>query len=298
MRLLTARLLGPIGLAITTCCSCWGFAELAPDEIVRRSVSVNNRDFRAGPSYSDVERDIDQKSGDRTDRSYEVFMMDGSDYRKLVAIDGQPLPASQQRQEEQKMRRELARRRAESPEMRASRIRKYQADRDHDHLLMTQMAVAFTFHLVGREKLQGHETYVLDAEPNPKYRPVNREAKVLTGMRGKLWIDTEHYHWAKVEAEVFRPVTFAGFLARVGPGTKFALSNEPVGNDIWQPSEFRMSVAASVLFFSHNSNSTQRFKDYRAGGAVSLLLPWPITPASPGGALPGPLSAIGNRANP
>lgn len=295
VRLLTLRLLGPTWLAFTACCSCWGFAELAPGEIVRRSVAVNNRDFRVNPSYSDVERDVDQKAGDRTDRSYEVFLMDGSNYRKLVAIDGQPLSAAQQKQEEQKMRHELARRRAESPEMRAARIRKYQADRDHDHLLMTQMAVAFTFRLLGREKLQGHDTYVLDAEPNPKYRPVNREAKVLTGMHGKMWIDAAHFHWVRVEAEVFRPVTFAGFLARVGPGTRFELTNEPVGDDIWQPSEFRMSVVASVLFFSKNSTSTQIFKDYRANGAMSSLMP---RPDAPGGALRGPLSATGNRADP
>lgn len=291
-------LLGPVGLGIVFCGFSWASVQLTPVEIIRRSVQANDRDWRMGPSYSHIERDADQKGDDRTDRTYEVFLMDGSTYRRLLAINGRPLPPAQQRQEQIKEQRELARRRSESPSERESRVRKYEADREHDHVLMTQMAMALTFRLVGQADVNGHPTYVLDAEPKPGYRPVNRDARVLTGMRGKLWVDSEHFHWVKVEAEVFHPVTFGGFIAHVDPGTRFQLSKEPVGNDVWQPMNFSMHVVASVLFFSHNSNSTQRFKDYRAGGAVSLLLPWPITPASPGGALPGPLSAIGNRANP
>ena len=273
------RVLRPIWLGIIVSICCKGSAQLAPDEIIRRSVEANNRDWRLGPAYSHFEHDVDQKGDERIDRTYEVSLMDGSTYRRLMAVNGQPIPPVQQSQEELKEKRELARRRSETPAEREARIRKYQVDREHDYVLMTQMAVAFTFRLLGSENLNGHETYVLDAEPKPNYHPVNRDAKVLTGMHGKLWVDVEHFHWAKVEAEVVRPVSFGGFIARVGPGTRFVLSKEPVGDDVWQPSDFTMQVIASVLFFQHNSTSTQHFSGYRAGGAITMGIPRGFRPA-------------------
>jgi hypothetical protein len=253
---------------ISVCCQ--GAAQLAPEEIIRRSVQANDRDWRLGPAYSHLERDVDQKKGGaRTDRTYQVFLMVGSPYRLLVAVEGTPIPPGEQRQEALKEKRELARRRAEPPAEREARIRKYQVDREHDHILMTQMAVAFHFRLRGNENLNGHSTYVLDAEPKPGYRPVVRDAKVLIGMRGRLWVDAEHFHWAKVEAEVVHPVTFGGFIARVGTGTRFSLRKEPVGDDLWQPVDFSMQVVSAVLFFPHDSASTQRFSDYRAAAIAT-----------------------------
>jgi len=247
-------------------------AALTAQEIVRRSVSVNERDWKAGPSFEHQEREIDRKDGVVTDHTYEVITMDGTPYRRLIGIDGKPLSPARERLEMQKQGRELARRRQETPQERQQRIQKYQKDRDRDHLLMTQMAVAFTFHLNGEEPIDGHPSYVLTAEPRPDYRPVSREAKVLLGMRGKMWIDKDQFHWAKVEAEVIRPVTFGGFIARVDPGTRFALVADPVSNDIWQPRRFEVNVVASVLFWSRNSVTTDLYSGYR-GRVLSRLQP-------------------------
>ena len=128
---------------------------------------------------------------------------------------------------------------------------------------MSQMAIAFTFHLAGEENVAGRPAYVLIASPKPGYRPINRQAKVLIGMQGKMLIDKHEFHWAKVEAEVIHPVTFAGFLARVGPGTRFELEKEPVNGTlrgtIWQPKRFEVHVAASVLFWQRNSTTIDTF---------------------------------------
>jgi hypothetical protein len=244
---------------------------LSAPEIIRRSVQANERDWKAGPSFSHIERDVDTKGDQKTDRTYKVFLMDGSTYRKLVAVDGHPLSAERQKQEDDNQRRELARRRSESPEQRRDRIRKYLKDREHDHILMTQMEVAFNFRLLGEDTLAGRPVYVLQAEPKPGYQPPNRDAKVLTGMHGKLWVDKSQFHWAKVEAEVVHTVTFAGFLARVGPGTRFLLEKAPVSGDVWQPKTFRDNIVASILFWQRNSTTSQAFSDYQANGALSSL---------------------------
>ena len=83
---------------------------------------------------------------------------------------------------------------------------------------MAEMAKAFDFKLAGEDTINGRRCFVLDATPKAGYRPPNRETKVLTGMRGTMWVDTRAYRWVKVHAEVFRPVTFGLFFARVRQG--------------------------------------------------------------------------------
>jgi hypothetical protein len=245
--------------------------QLAATEIIHRSVQANEKDWNAGPSFSHEERDLETKDNERIDRTWKVFIMDGSPYRRLIAVDGGPLSAARQKQEQLRERRELARRRSETAEEREMRIQKYRKEREQDHILMTQMQVAFNFRLIGEDNLSGHPVYVLSADPKADYQPPNHEAKVLTGMRGKLWIDKTEFHWAKVEAEVVHTVTFAGFLARVDPGTKFVLQKEPVNDHIWQPTKFQDNVAASILFWPKHSVTEQTFSDYRPNGATSSL---------------------------
>jgi hypothetical protein len=95
---------------------------------------------------------------------------------------------------------------------------------------MQQLTEAFDFTLAGEERMGNHRVYVLDATPRAGYKPPNTETEVLTGMRGKLWIDKKTYQWVKVEAEVIHPVSIAGFLAKVEPGNRFELEKIPVGN--------------------------------------------------------------------
>jgi len=125
------------------------------------------------------------------------------------------------------------------------------------------MVSAFEFRYAGEQQVQGADCYVLDAVPNPDYRPPVERARVLTGMKGRLWIDKAHFHWAKVEAEVTKPVEFALFIAKVKPGTRFELDQAPVG-DVWLPKSFTESVNATVLgFYGMHSAEEEHYSDYQ-----------------------------------
>jgi len=107
------------------------------------------------------------------------------------------------------------------------------------------------------------DCYVLDAAPNPHYRPPVEKARALTGMRGRMWIDKVNHHWAKVEAEVDKPVEFGLFIARVKPGTTFELEQMPVGG-VWLPKRFIQTVNASVLgVYNIQSRDETYYSDYR-----------------------------------
>ncbi|MGC2659727.1 MAG: hypothetical protein WA324_17345 [Bryobacteraceae bacterium] len=229
-------------------------------EIIQRSVKAIQRDFEAAPNYNYKETD---RTGTQT-KTYQVTMIDGSPYNRLIEQNGHAISGQQEQDEQRKFEQAKSGRGSESASDRQRRINKYQQDRRRDNKMMQQLAVAFTFKLTGEHKLNGFDVYVLRATPKPGYQPPNMETQVLPGMNGELWIDEKSFDWVKVTAKVIKPVSIEGFLAEVEPGTRFELEKRPVGDGIWMPSHFAMNSHAKVLFlFNHDSQQNQTFFDYQ-----------------------------------
>src|SRR5207245_279160 len=125
--------------------------------------------------------------------------------------------------EARKLQQEIYSREHEPKRGRDRRMAKYSKERDQDAAMLREMADAFDYTLVGDQNLDGRDIWVLDATSRPGYHPKNRETKMLIGMKGKVWIDKATYQWVKVEAQVVKPVSVYGFIAKVGPGTSFVL---------------------------------------------------------------------------
>jgi len=255
--------------------------------IVQRSVEANQADWRAAPEYSYFERDR-ENGGTKT---YEVLMILGSPYQRQLAINEKPLSLKDQKTEQQKLEEAIASRRSESAHERQERIAKYEQERKRDHLLMEQLTNAFEFKLLGRQPRGPYDTYELQATPRPGYQPPNTETEVLTGMQGKLWVDTRSFHWVRVEAQVVRTVTIAGFLARVEPGTRFELEKMPVDDAMWLPNHFAMQSRTRILlFFTYRTEEDETYFNYRkieplktGAGAEGQAAPAThfVTPESP-----------------
>jgi hypothetical protein len=240
-----------------------------PSEIIKKSVAVNDSDWKQQPNYTHQERDVNAKVGSngnitsKEEKTYRVHMIEGSPYNELIAVNGEPLDAEQRKQEEAKLKAEITKRANESKSARASRIDNYKKERGEEHLLLHQMVEAFNFKLSGEEKIDGHECYVLDATPNPDYQPPVTKARVLTGMKGRLWIAKDTYHWVRVHAKVVKPVEFGLFIAKVRPGTEFELDQSPVDGSVWLPSHFSQSVDARVLgFYGIRTREDEYYSDY------------------------------------
>ncbi len=230
------------------------------EQIIAKSVAANGRDWAAQPDYSYTET---TKTG-KGSKTEQVIMLYGSPYRRLIKVNGEPLSKQDDRREQQKLEKAMAERHSESPGARSSRIADFEKDRSRDHFMMSQLTQAFTFHLTGQGRTAGRQVFVLTATPRPGYKPPNMESHVLTGMKGKLWIDTQAYQWVKVEAQVISPVRIDGFLAVVQPGTRFELEKQPVEGDIWLYSHFSVHSQSRILgMFNHETYKDDRYFDYR-----------------------------------
>ncbi|MBV8812818.1 MAG: hypothetical protein JO033_29460 [Acidobacteriaceae bacterium] len=229
-------------------------------EIIQKSVEANRRDFQAAPYYNNKERDKDG-SGTKT---YQVTMIAGTPYQRLIEVNGQPLAEAQKQQELKKERDVTAQRCAESADQSRQRIEKYTEEQKRDTDMISELTKAFEFQLAGTHKLRGFTVWLLKATPLPGYKPPNRNAQVLTGMNGQLWIDQKTYQWVRVTARVIQPVSIYGFMAQVEPGTRFEMDKMPVGKGIWQISHFSEHAEAKVLhLFSHNEAQDSTYFDYQ-----------------------------------
>jgi hypothetical protein len=240
--------------------------------ITERSVDAMRRDWQAAEEYDHFERDR-EKDGSKT---WHVLMIEGSAYRRLTAVNDKPLPADDEQQEQQKLREEVASRCGESADERAERIAKYRKERDRNRRMIGELTKAFTFAVAGKRRVRDRQTWVLNASPRPDYEPPDMETKALTGMEGKLWIDSATFEWVRVEAHVVRPVSIEGFLATVEPGTVFELERAPVAKGIWLPAHFSVRSKARILgLIGHNTRDEETYTDYQPTSSMEL-------PACPG----------------
>jgi len=241
-------------------------------EIIRKSTEHQSRNWKLAPEYTFTETDVVTEKGEVNRSTFKVLMLDGSPYNQLIAEDGHPLTPVLQSAEQKKLHDESTRRTRESPSDRHRRIESYQRSREQEHTMFDEMVNAFDFRLAGREPMNGRECYVLEATPRSGYQPASNETKVLTGMRGKLWIDTHDYQWVKVQAAVFRPVPIHVFLANVRPGTEFTLEQAPVEGDLWLPTHFVTTVrATALLLWSKNYTRDETYFDYRRAFSVGAV---------------------------
>jgi hypothetical protein len=230
------------------------------DAIVRRSMVANRADWSAAPDYAYMERTRD----DNGTQTYDVTMILGSSYKRLVKEGDTLLSAAEQAKEEGKLRAETAKREAEPPNERARRIAEYQKQRERAHHILEEMPRAFDYTVATTRPVGSRTVYVLQATPRKGYNPPNVESRVLTAMRGEFWIDTITFQWVRASAVVLRPVSIDGFLARIQPGTEFEVEQMPMSGEVWLPKHFQIRSRSSILFFFHHHiNEDDTYFDYR-----------------------------------
>ena len=154
-------------------------------EIVQRAAAVLNSDWAADPMYACIQRDEVQKGEKLTSKTFEVVMVDGSDYHLPLAVNDLPLSPERQKAELIKFKNEVQRRKNEDAETRRARIDAWKKRRNEDGELLLDFPTALTFQLLREETKDGYPAYVLSAAPKRGIVPTTRAAKVLSGIQDR-----------------------------------------------------------------------------------------------------------------
>jgi len=223
-----------------------------PREIVRRAVEIDTVNQQTARSYTFLERQEERqfdgagKQKQRQVRTWDVTLLEGSPYRRLVARDDQPLSPAEQKKEEEKLSRSIEQRRKETPEQRDRRLADWDRRQQRQHEPMREMVDAFNFTLAGQEALNGGQAWVIDAAPKPGYKPQLASAAYFPKIKARLWISQGDYHWIKVEADTLDTISFGGFLLRLAKGGHLLLEQTRVNNEVWLPKRVSVNFTARL----------------------------------------------------
>ena len=221
-------------------------------EVIRRAVAADERNWQVARNYTFSERvnlrylDSQGKVKSQEVSINDVMLLDGSPYRRLVARDDRPLPSGEEKKEREKLARSVAERRDETPMQRALRLAEYGRRPEWQREAWRELPEAFDFRLLAEEVWDGHRLYAIEATPRQGYQPRSRTAKVLTHLRGKLWVDKQDYHLVKAEGEVVDTISVGLFLVRVAKGSRATLEQTCVNDEVWLPLSLRASASARL----------------------------------------------------
>jgi hypothetical protein len=119
------------------------------------------------------------------------------------------------------------------------------------------------------ETIGGYPAYVLAGTPKKRTGNLTLAARVLSGMRGTVWIDKENFHAIRVECDVVTPVPVYGVLAKVLPGTHIGFGMAPVTDSTWLVSELSMNLkVAKLILFKSAQRTHSTYTNYRLNTSV------------------------------
>lgn len=237
-------------------------------EIVARGAHEIQSDWAANSNFAWIER-IETPDDKPSSRTYQVVMIDGSSYYMLLANADQPLDAEQAKHERGKLRYESERRKNESPEARRKRVESYTKQSQENGALLTEFPDVFIYTVKGEDTMDTYPACVLTGLPKPRSGPQSRVQKVLSGMRGTVWVHRESLHTIRAEVSVISPVPVFGILARVMPGTFITIRLMPVNDTTWMITEFKMNLTVTkFLLFRSTQISRTTYSNYRLNSEV------------------------------
>ncbi len=197
-------------------------------------------------------------------RTLEVLEIYGEQVERLTAMDDKPLPVNEAKKEDEKIQKIIDKRRNESEEARRKRLAREEKEREDDRKFVLEVADALNFRLVGSEVVDGSDTWVLDGEPRPGYEAKSREAKVLSKVKGRIWIDKAEAQWVKLDITTLDTISFGLVLARIHKGTRVQVELTRVNDEVWLPKRVEAHVDLRVaLFKNFNEDVEEVYRDYK-----------------------------------
>jgi len=243
----------------------------APDvnDIVRKAITREVNNQRRLANYTWEQKSVERMLGDAGElkktevRVWEHLNLDGTSYRKLTEKDGKPLPAQEARKEQEKMDREIARRKSESASKRQERVREQQKREKEAIEMREEVMHAFQFRLEGSEKINGFDAWKIAGEPRADFKAKSREGKMLSKIRGKIWVEKQSNVWLRFEVVTLDKLTFGGFLASIGQGATLSAQQMRVNDELWHPEWFRIRLNARALLKKFNADVEESFRGFR-----------------------------------
>lgn len=270
----------PIALVAVAAGLATGLAAQDAREIVRKSVELDQANWLRMRDYTWVARsterhfDSDGKVKSTEENGWETVMLDGEPYRRMLERDGRPLPPAEQKKQQDKLDKSVAKLARETPEEKRHRLADYEARRRKEREFLRQIPDAYDLRIEGEAQVDGHDAWVIAGTPKAGYHASDRDAKALLKIRGKIWVDKSNYQWVRLEAETTETIAFGLFLARLNPGAKLVFEQTHASDDLWLPKRIYMKGAGRLGLIKRIAMDQEiTWSDYRKFQVDTKIVP-------------------------
>ena len=203
-------------------------------------------------------------------RTFEVYpsAVPGRTYKRLIAVDGQPLGTEELARRDAERQRSLReadeRRRSETGRQRAARLAKEAAERRERDAVLDDTLAVFEVTFTRRELVDGQPLLIGTATPRPHARVTTREGRWLKQFAGDVWISEADFQIARLDMRAIDDVSIGwGIVGRVQKGSRFVFARRHV-QGAWLPSEVTFEATGRTLLFRRfQIHTTTTFSDYR-----------------------------------
>ena len=238
-----------------------------PDDIIRQSLSHWRRNLDAAKNYTFQKREVEEqleKDGDtkKTEtKTYDISIIYGEPYERLIAKDDKPLSDKEQQKEEEKLNKYFEKQQKKSDE---DRERERAKERDKfQREIADELPRMLTWSILGKEVISGKPAWVLQARRRSDYHPNSMAGKLLSKLDGRVWISEADYQWVKVEATLMDDFSVGWFLFKLHKGMHFEFEQTRVNDEVWLPKREFFNGSGRITVKTGRMRNETTYSNYR-----------------------------------
>ena len=177
----------------------------------------------------------------------EIFFVNGHKVIRLVKKDGAELNASDQKKEQDRVKKEI--------DGFAKAPREIERGRGggRDRVITRLLAVAKASN-VRRLTFRDRPTLVFDFTGDPKAKADGMDQNAARKVAGTIWVDEADRQIARFEIHFYDNFSVGGFLAKVQKGTSMAVDQSPLGEGLWMQVSSEDHVEARLVVKNYRLN--------------------------------------------
>lgn len=248
-----------------------------PKDIFRRAVEKDERNYAVRDQYtfredSTVEffdKDGKSKSVERTTK--DVLFYDGTQLEKVVARNGKSLTERELREEKEKIDKEIAKIKKETPAARAKRRGESAAAQKEELEGRRQLLEAFDLKLLGDSVVNGRPCWLIRGVPREGFQPKGRRADQLKKFQGEACVDKETSDWMRLDMKTTDTISFGLFILRLQPDASVKIDQTRVNNEVCFPQTVKISANARLLGMMKRVRIEVNYSDFRKFSTESTI---------------------------
>ena len=235
------------------------------ETVIQCAIAIDKQEAQLRTRYTYTEElrnqqiEKDGKLGAIDTKTFDVIFLEGEPFRKLILIDGKPLPPDKQKKVDQEMEKTRdARRKARRSGLHFERTVQIGG--------LAELLKYFDSRVTGEETLRGHLVWVMESTPKRDYKPSSKDEEQIMSWNHKSWFDQQDGSLMQSQDTAIRAVN--GFQ----PGSEHTWEYEKGSEDCWLIR--KITGKADLIFYKvvhGHVITTQTFTNYKKFDVASTI---------------------------